>query len=231
MIKLKGKDLQDLYNGTINIKRVRWTNANGTPFFVWDNLIVYDLGTGQSFNVRNVYSNYSQLRKGNFFITTMDEATCSSRVVVTTYMQYLNLKGNFYKSYNSSSGVLTAYNNAVGNLVSNRGDVHAYLVVNTDKLIDLGTAQSFNVKSYANYKKFTSNNFFIAEADDYEENRARTYEGTWTGSCTMKLYKSYNTSKGLLTCYYYETGSNNSGSTDFLSRKMDVHVYLNPKGL
>lgn len=200
---------------------------------VWEKVLVFDLGTRKfdNYDIRSYYDDWANLTVNNFFIVNMNNATGTAKVVINGYTQYLIMSGKLIKSYNASTGRFTCYNqcqgqSAQGTNTTGYGNVHVILVTDLSKVKNLGTAQSFNVTSYSGYKNFTVDNFLIRNASDYYESHSRTVDGTWLASSTMKLYKNYNASKGLLTCYYYEEGSNNAGSSDFVSSKQNVRVYL-----
>ena len=225
MIKLGTTNIRDVFNGTTDILKVMY----GTNL-VWEKLIVIDLGTRKfdNYDITSYYSNYGSLTKDNFFVVNMNNASGSSRVVVNGSTLWLRITGELIKSYNASTGKLTCYNQCSGNISTGTGNVHVVLIPNPDKLVSLGSAQSFNVSNQQGYKNFTADNFLIKNVTKYTENHSRTYDGTWTASATTKLYKNYNASKGLLTCYYYEEGTSNanSDSTDFKFQKMNAEVYL-----
>ena len=199
---------------------------------VWEKRasLYVDLGTHtfENYDITGDYADYSSLTKDNFFVVTMSNASGSSAVTTSGSTVYLTLSGELVKSYNASTGKLTCYNKMAGNSTTGKGSVHVVIVSDPSKLVSLGSAQSFNVSSQKGYKDFTVDNFLIKNVTKYSENHARTENGTWNCSGTMKLAKSYNASKGLLTCYYYEQGSNNANNVDFVSKKLNAEVYLMP---
>lgn len=225
MLKLGTKNIRAIYNGTTDIDRVMYGES-----LVWEKLKTVDLGTRvfSNYDITSIYPDYGNLTVDNFFILGMENATGSSRVTVSGSTLYLSLTGKLYKSYNASTGRLTCYNQMTGNNTSANAKVHVVIVSDPSRLTSLGSAQSFNVTNVDGYRDFTVDSFLIKNCSQYFENHARTENGTWTATGTMKLYKTYNPSKGLLTCYYYEEGSNNANTVDFKMRKQNVEAYLLP---
>ena len=103
---------------------------------------IYDLGTGSSFNVSNIQGiNYSILTSNNFIIEVVSGSTGRSESGhVDNYDCGAMVKGNVNKSYNASTGVLSAYVSAEGGYYTNNNSsfsrsagvsytVKAYLVI------------------------------------------------------------------------------------------------------
>ena len=72
-------------------------------------VIVKSLGSGQSFDLKSLYpDDYKSFTNNNFFIKTAATASGTDRVTISGNTQYIGFSGKIYKSYNSSTGILTA---------------------------------------------------------------------------------------------------------------------------
>lgn len=224
------KEATDIFYGETEIQEVRL----GETLKYIANKIIY-LGTGTSFNVASVYSKYRELTADNFFFLNMGNASASDRVNGTGY---LTITGDFYKSYNPNTGILTMFN-ACGNstdlMSANKGSVSAYLITKPQKLVNLGYGFSFNVSNYPNFRQFTADNFFIQTIPyhsggypHYILHNSRTYDGQWYADGNTTFTKSYNASNGVLTINYrlYAIAD---GGIDQNTTNMGAYVTLNPK--
>lgn len=97
------------------------------------------LGTGTSFNVAGVYSDYKALTAGHFITEAAAGSASGGAYVITDGLSYRNVTSwNTVKSYNPTAGILTAYINVVGDIAhdgwsgrcySVNKPVRAYLVI------------------------------------------------------------------------------------------------------
>lgn len=95
------------------------------------------------------------------------------------------------------------------------------------RIIDLGTATSFNVADYYNgdVSKLTVDNFLIAPSgtvtrDEYHETSSSKYY--FGGKAT--IVSSYNNATGVLTCYLAETARHRQ--SDQGTSTVGLHAYL-----
>ena len=108
-------------------------------------------------------------------------------------------------------------------------------------LVDLGTGTSFNVSSYPGYQNFTTNNFFVSTITSvsgsagnglYYSGSDSHISGSYSGSSSTGLVKSYNASTGIMSMYINLSGSasghcsySGSQSSNY-SQTGTVHAYL-----
>lgn len=190
MIYKNTKELENLRFEDTEIKKV-YLGEN----LVWENYRIVDLGVGQTFDVSSIYDKYNELTIDNFYFTTMANASITENRPTGLYY----VVDNFVKNYNSSTGILTMYGSVSGDTTA-RANVHAYLIINPTKLIDLGNNTTFNVSNIRGFEEFTEDNFFIKETTGGNVGGIRD-PGYYTGS--IRLVKNYNQETGVLTCYYY----------------------------
>lgn len=225
-----GNNIGDIYYGGNKIGEVYYGGN-----LVYSSNKIIDLGSGKTFDIKTNYpSLYASLSTANFFFTTTSSVSATNTVVVSADgdTKYVQLTSGVEKSYNATTGILT-FRTKVN---TTYGNVRAYLVTKPSKLVYLGVGQSFNVKnSYpTKYTQFTADNFLIKQikhfngggSSGYAYRGARTYAGTWSGTDTFSISKSYNASTGVLTIAMNDTGSS---SGDSWNRNSDCYVYLNTK--
>ncbi len=220
MIYDGSKEIEMIYDGNKELVAV----YDGSSI-VWENNKIINLSSGKSWNIQSLYPNlYSKITIDNFFYLNFDQVSGSDSVTWPGYDVYLNIIGSLVKKYESGTFTSNHFHN------SNQSNVTPVIVLKPEKLIELGSGQSFDVKSkVTNYQSLTADNFLIdAEpSNTYVYRGSRTYAGTWTAQSTRSFTKSYNASTGILTCYFREQGSTNSGES--WNNTSDVTVYLNPK--
>lgn len=95
------------------------------------------------------------------------------------------------------------------------------------RIIDLGTATSFNVADYysGDVSKLTIDNFLIAPSgtvtrDEYHETSSKQYY--YGGKAT--IVSSYDNTTGVLTCYLAETARHRQ--SDQGTDAVGLHAYL-----
>ena len=215
MQTFNGKELQNCYSGSQQIDKITYGDK-----VIWENFRIIDLGVGQTFNIKNYTSKWSSLTVDNFFcIGTSNQATLSGSETgdVVVYVE-----NGYEKSY--SNGTLTFRIKLMSGGSTAYGSVHAVLVEKMDKLVNLGSGTSFNVRSYPNYADFTYKNFLMLKPDGNANNGVRT-PGSW--NAYTRINRSY--SGGVFsTNFHYEYLYSNSGSR-IENDKMIVYLY--PKKL
>lgn len=233
-------EYSQIKKGTTNISEIYIGNT-----LKFSDFKVVSLGSGKSFNIANIYSGYANLTANNFFVLSASDATGSQAISVPAKPgtsgreRYggFNFNAKLIKSYNASTGVLTMYNcvaKADGTEIGT-ANVTAGMVIKTGKLINLGTAQSFNLTSYSNYKKFTADNFLILSAANVTAGGGSFYYQTYayadSGTGTSSITKSYNSSTGVLSAYIRMKSTDTSGVYGMFNgdNTGSVTVYLNPK--
>lgn len=99
-------------------------------------------------------------------------------------------------------------------------------------ILSLGNGQSFNVKSvYHNYASLTADDFMIRNMSNFSETgwtANMIYQDGW-GEGESELYKSYNATTGILTCYVtylYTYRDSNGTSPRYYDKKLNVNAYL-----
>ena len=193
--------------------------------------IVYlSSGNGTYWNLKSLYpSLYSKLSTDNFYFTG-----CGDISITDSFRNaegetgYQTITHGRTKTYNASNGNLNFYNWLGNNDSTAYGGLRAVLVTKPSKLYNLGTGTSFNVRGYSGYQNFNVNNFLIKDWSPYNSNYIihgfRGLAGDWIASDSKTLVKSYNSSTGVLTCYFRDVGSTNIGeSWDYVS---NCTVYL-----
>lgn len=97
-------------------------------------------------------------------------------------------------------------------------------------LIDLGKGQSFNIKNILPdiYSTFTADNFYVYYIEGRNGGGGSTSEHMVnTGSSSSTLYKSYNATTGILTCYnQMQANWRASDQTKYGNKNTDVKVKL-----
>lgn len=226
-----------LYNGTKEIDQVFIGNKevqqiyNGTKE-IWSNNKIVKLASGSSWDIKSIYSKYSQLTVNNFFYLKMDNAVnCYDSVTVHTDgdTQYLNITGYLNKSYNATTGVFDSvhYLTGSGTVV---GAVTPVLVTDTSKITYVGTG-TVDVKTLLpNYASLTEDNFIVAAnyRDGYMWRHSRSYTGTWTVQASHFFTKTYE--DGVVSAYYYFVADANVDSDD-VTEYLYLPIYYVPKAL
>lgn len=214
--KRNGNELQNCSYGSTEIQKIMYgTNV------VWENLKFVDLGTAQSFNIRNYTDNWANLTVDNFFmIGNSGRASLSGSETGDVVFYVWN---DWEKSY--SNGTLTFRVKLTdGNSNVAYGSVHAVMVEKRDKLVYLGNGQSFNVRGYSNYADFTYRNLLMLKPSGTANNGVRT-PNSW--SAYTEVTSSY--SNGQFNCRFYYNYTHNGGSTSPREENDNMLVYLFPK--
>lgn len=232
MIHIGSKDPENLHLGNKQLERVMLGNK-----VVWENNKIILLGNGKSWNIKNLYPNlYNKLTVDNFFILSADSVTGSDSVHVAYEgdTQYIHIRGGLNKDYTPSTGALNMYlfNNG------NSSNLRAVMVSKPEKLVYCGYGQSFDIKRLfpTKYQTMNENNFVIKTVVHWNGdgrpaglicNNSRSYPGSWSGSNTEKLVKSYSPSTGVLSCYLNDSGD--CDNIDTWNRSSNVYVYASEK--
>lgn len=189
-------------------------------------VIVKSLGSGQSFDLKSLYpDDYKSFTNNNFFIKTAATASGIDRVTISGNTQYIGFSGKIYKSYNSSTGILTAYNYITGNKsgLTSKANVTVYYVSDQSQLTSLGTGTSFNLRNYTvdgstiyadTYESLDLEgfkNFLVSGVNTYSSSHSRSIDGTWQITGSTKLLKSNN--NGTITLAYSGTDSDQNAET------------------
>ena len=244
--ELNLKGLSECHYGETEIERIMYSDK-----LVWEGNKVIDLGSGTSFDVASVYSKYGELTADNFFFLlsspTSISGTSTATVHDSAYYCYLTIWTGMYKTYNPLTGQLSWY---VRNSYSDTYSAHsggdtryatasmrAILVTKPEKLVSLGLGSSFDIKSkFPNsYQNLTADNFIATNwyygnggQQGYLMHANRHVEGSWSGTGTTTLIKSYNASTGVLNFYYNNAYSNETESGNVLSR---LYVYYSKRAI
>ena len=215
--KNNNKDLQACYNGSTEIQKIMY----GTNL-VWENYKLVDLGTAQSFNIRDYTDNWSSLTVDNFFM--VGNSNTASINGIDNQDEIVYVTNDWEKSY--SGGTLTfriKIFDSEGR--SAYAGVHAVMVEKKEKLAYLGSGKSFNVTGYANWQDFTYKNLLMLKPSGYAKQGVRTPQ-TW--SAYTQVQSSY--SSGTFNCkFYYRYDHENTGSTTPRIEEDSMYVYLFPK--
>lgn len=215
--KKDSKDLQGCYSGTTEIQKIMYGSN-----LVWENYKLVDLGTAQTFNIRNYTDNWANLTVDNFFMVGGSNRASINGVDNDDTIVYVT--NGWEKSY--SGGTLTfriKIYDSEGR--SAYASVHAVMVEKRDKLISLGSGKSFNVTGYANWQDFTYKNLLMLKPSGYANHGVRMPK-TW--SAYTEVQASY--SSGTFNCnFYYRYDHENTGSTTPRVQADSMQVYLFPK--
>lgn len=223
-----------LYLGDKEISQIYLGDKELTSIYlgdkeIWGSGKIIALEEGTSWDIKSLYPNlYDSLTVDNFFFMGANTvgASISGKVYPSDYRVYDGFDGGLVKTYNSSTGILSAYSRCN----NNKGNAKMAIVIRPDKLIALGTAFSFSLTGYDNYQNFTNDNFLISGAAK-TLNRGNTYYASeavysYSGSGSVSFNKSYDATTGSLasslrlsTSGSYLDGGDSCGLT----------VYLNPK--
>lgn len=203
MIYMNNEGLNNLHIEDKEINRVLLGEK-----LIWENSKVISLGTGQSFDLRQVWSKYNELTVDNIFYLSLVNASTSSSIYLSPNEGgYISAMGWLHKIYNAQTGLLETDHFASGSQM-NKYDVTPVLVTDLSKIEYLGNSQSFDLKvNYPNeYPNFTDNNFImkIDALNGYLYNGYRhadsNYPFSESLSVTHYIDKSYDASTGILTC-------------------------------
>lgn len=225
---LNNRELQACYFDNTEIEKIMFGDKE-----IWSGNKVIDLGSAQSWNIQTLYPNlYDKLTSANFFfasVSSVSELDVTTMRASDTSRSWGGFTGSISKSYNSSTGVLTAYSY----IKSKRGNVRMYLVTKPEKLIYLGNGNTFNVRSREDYASYVANNFLLG-GGDYLSIGAyfypAGYDYSYAGTGTLSVSKSYNASTGVFTSSINLKSVPYNGSAYYdWSTSGKVSVYLNPK--
>lgn len=225
---LNNKELQECHYGDTNIEKIMLGDKE-----IWGGSKVIDLGSGQSWNIKTLYPNiYSELTSANFFFAS---ASSVSALDVTTMRasdterDWGGFTGSITKSYNATTGILTAYSY----IKSTQGNVRMFMVTKPQKLVYLGNGTSFSVRSREDYARYTNDNFLIGGADYLSIGAwfyPAGYDYSYAGTGTLSVSKTYNASTGVLSSVISLKSVPYNGSAYYdWSKTGKVSVYLNPK--
>lgn len=230
------KEVDKVTLGDKEIKQIYWGDKE-----IWSNAKIVNLGSGTSWDIKSITSKYANLTVDNFYYLSMNDVSASNSISVPPE-GYLAITGWLNKTYDSTSGIFNSYHFLNGSSLRSV-QVTPVLVVDPSKLIDLGSAQTFDIKTrYPNkYSQFTENNFIIARnktgredlpnnPNEYLFNHYRGANGTWSVTCTHKLEKTYSQTTGILTCRFRSIADANVDADDF-NTASSTHVYLVEKAL
>lgn len=234
MQQLNLKELQYCYSGDLEIERIMYGEN-----LVWELVQSISLGTGSSFNLRNIVDNWQSLTASNFFVRVSGTPIASDSVTGSEETKpNARLHSQLNKSYNASTGTFSCnfqcYATVTYEPITSNNTVpcSAFLVPNLSKAIsdgvlrDLGSGMSWDIRAiYPNdYRNFTINNFFISSCDECETGN-RYYGGTFTFGGTASLNLSYNSSTGILNGSNY-INVTNSGGGYISSRAEPIRPYI-----
>jgi len=226
MQEYNGKELDSCFYEDDEIQRIMFGDR-----LVWENVKYIDLGTAQTFDIKNYTDNWANLTADNFFIVgNSNNAYISGSDNTNDYVIWI-LDG-YTKSYNASTGILT-YNVWIYNGRHERwgyGNVHAVLIEKPEKLISLGTGTYFNVKNNPKYQDFTYKNFLMLRPNLTQGvgNQIAGVRAPINWNASAKVRASY--SNGIFTCDFY--GEFNHQNYDSGTPRTDskaMIVYLYPK--
>lgn len=114
----------------------------------------------------------------------------------STYSSYRNSHAHSNDEYNNLQSSYNSLSSEYSNFKDTHSSIHIYKIGSSDS----NANRTFNVSSYANYKSFTTANFYI-RATGIGNNDGE-------GSANWRnIISSYNASTGVLTCnaiYDYE---------------------------
>ena len=243
MIYLDGKELIDHHIGDKETNRVLYGSK-----LVWDSNRLIDLGVGRTFDVASVYADYGNLTADNFFVIEQDpetiSGTCYGIVHDSNYYTYLTMTANMVKTYDASTGQLQFYlvdkfcttsTTSETTVVSKYADFHVVLATKPEKLVYLGNATTFNIKSMFpdEYQNLTADNFLASKWDFFNGGmfgyllHAPVHEaGTWSGSGQTTFIKEYNANTGILL---FETNNTAQGGGEYVQGDTGYYVYFSKR--
>ena len=209
--------------GSTEIEKIMYGSS-----LVWESLKFVDLGTAQTFDIKNYSENWRNLTADNFFIVGNSNSTYISGNEGGDEIVYVY--DSYSKSYNASTGILSCYIYVINDGSYQYASVHCALVEKKEKLIYLGEGKSFNVTGYTGYSNFTYKNFLMS--------RPNYSSGSWKeigGVRTPEQWNAYSQiqgsySNGVFTCQYYgEYNHQNTHAGTPRTRSDSMVVYLFPK--
>lgn len=229
MQTLNKTELRNCYYEDTEIQKIMYGDK-----LVWEGNKVIALGTGQSWNIRTLYPNlYNRLTSANFFFASansVSELDTINMRASDTSREWGGFTGSITKSYDSSTGILTAYSY----IKNTRGNVRMFMCTKPEKLVYLGKGSYFNVSNREDYESFVGDNFLISGADYLSIGAwfyPQGYDYADGGRGTLSVSKSYNASTGVLTCGIYLSSVDTSGVYNWYnwSTSGNLTIYLNPK--
>lgn len=229
------KEIDQVYWGEKEIGQIYWGEKE-----IWSNAKIISLGSGTSWNIKQLYPNlYDKLTENNFFFRSATQAsgTNSIRMNPGDSRTWAGFSCGLAKGYDKTTGDLLVYNYVNP---GKQTKVEAVLVAKTDKLIYLGNSTSFDVKLKTNnYANLTEDNFLILSSDTLtkgntygdpnESNNGDPYSDY--GAATSTLVKKYNKSTGILSCYIKLVSEDTGGVYHYFdfSATGSCRVYLMEK--
>lgn len=223
-----GKDMSNAFIGDQELSKIMLGDK-----VVWENNKIIELGSGTSWDIKALYpSLYDKLTTNNFFFKTANTITAydSVRMRPGDDREWHGFTGKLNKSYNPTTGILSAYGNCNGYT----GPVSIVMCLKPEKLINLGTASGFSLKTYADWQQFTNDNFLISGSQTVSHGNmfyAQDYVYSDSGTGTLSFNKSYNASTGYLTSNISLRSVDTSGVYGYYngSDTKGLDIYLNPK--
>lgn len=220
------KELQECHNGTTEIQKIMYGSS-----LVWENYKLVDLGTAQTFDVKNYTDNWRNLTANNFFIIgNSNTASISGSDSDSSYINYVSY--GYTKSYNNTTGILEFYIWIVNSHWDRWGyaPVHVAMVEKREKLISLGAITSFNARTYPNYADFTWKNFLMLRPNlsSGEWKQIGGVRPPYNWNATAQISSSY--SSGVFNCQYtgiYNHENYDSGTPRTVT--LPLVTYLFPK--
>lgn len=217
-----------------DLVRKVYIDGNGQEKTIFASMFLTPLGSGQSFNIKNLFPRiWQDINIDNFFFSIANNVSCQS---TQNYSQWgANVHLSFSKSY--SNGILTCSNVAQANpsARSENGNVNVSLLckrkLNSNskfvKIFDLGNGTSFNISQiYEKYNELNANNFFFTTTGTYDitdYSPSPSYEYAEAGG-GREIVKNYNAQTGTIAFYFHDYVNRKHGGQ--VSQNTAVHAYL-----
>lgn len=230
---LGNKETDKVYLGGKEIAQIYLGNKE-----IWTNVKVVRLGSGKSWNIKQLYPHlYNKLTADNFFALTANAVggDIGIRMNPSDDRETHTFDSCIYKSYDPNTGMLYVYSRMMDHdRQLGSADANVVMITKLDKLIPLNG--NFNVSGYSGYKDFTEDNFLISStgvAHFYNSFYPQSYPYSGSGHATGYLKKTYNKNTGVLNCYWRQDSHNTDDVYNWFngSATAGCTVYLNPEGL
>lgn len=236
MVKIGEKEIAQIYLG---IKEL-WTNAKA----------IY-LSSGKNWDLKTLYPNlYTKITANDIFYKTVNQASgyIGVRMGPNDEREWHGFVVSVIKSYDPSTGALTAYNSVRdsqrgGQIGVGSSEIVPLIIPNSEKAITSGKIVrlgdingTYDLKTaYADdYMHFTNDNFIIRSTSapgDSGSFYPQGYAYSGTGYGTSTITKSYDASTGILTARIRQASYNVDDVYTWFnySHNGTVEVFLMPK--
>lgn len=190
-------EVQVVYDGTNEV----WTNGKA----------IY-IGYGKTFDIKEIYDKWEDVSIDDFFVSAY-EGTLVSKAYRCQGWDGSSCHGCV--DFSDSISFVKTYENGVLNCSFGGANVYVWLIPNSQKLIDsgriipLGTNTSFNVSSLKGYQQATKNNFLCRTLNYYQSSYTCC---SYNCPNSLGFAKSYDPQTGQLVMSSWRDRSQGGGT-------------------